>query len=90
VALVKRIAALAGDRLCSAGMRVFINGHLAATRLISDAQHRPLPVWQGCHMLRQAELFLLMTDKPGSFDGRYFGTVTRDAIKGTLRPVWLP
>jgi conjugative transfer signal peptidase TraF len=90
VPLVKRIAALAGDQVCNAGRRVSINGQMVATRLPADAHHRPLPAWHGCHELGRDEVFLLMTERPGSFDGRYFGTVRRGAITGTLRPIWLP
>lgn len=90
VPLIKRIAALPHDRICGSGKRISINGQVIAVRLATDARHRPLPTWQGCLGLGNSEIFLLSTDKPGSFDGRYFGLVKRSAVKGRLRPLWLP
>ena len=90
VSLIKRIAALGGDTVCNINERVFIDGRWVAMRLASDGRHRPLPAWHGCHFLRRSEIFLLTAEVPGSFDGRYFGTIAASAIKGKLRPLWLP
>ncbi|GAA0547571.1 conjugative transfer signal peptidase TraF [Rhizomicrobium palustre] len=89
VPLVKCIAALAGDKICADGNRIVINGHIAALRQERDASHRPLPHWSGCQILRPDEVFLLMADVPSSFDGRYFGPVSRHAVLGKLRPLWI-
>jgi type IV secretory pathway protease TraF len=59
-------------------------------RRTSDSQGRPLPDWQGCRLLGMSAVFLLMPDVASSFDGRYFGPVSRSAILGKLRPLWLP
>jgi len=88
VPLVKRIAALSGDTVCSTGARITINGDFVATRLAMDADGRPLPVWQGCQRLQHGDVFLLMRAVPDSFDGRYFGLIKHSAILGTLRPIW--
>ena len=88
VPLVKRIAALADDTVCSFGNRIIINGNPVATRLSADTQGRPLPSWHGCYRLKRDQAFLLMAYVPDSFDGRYFGPVRRAAILGTLRPLW--
>jgi type IV secretory pathway protease TraF len=45
-----------------------------------------MPRWQGCIRLRSGQYFLLMTDSPASFDGRYFGISTASDIIG---PAWL-
>ena len=76
VPLVKRVAAVAGDRVCAAGSRVSINGRRVATRQKSDAAGRPMPWWTGCRRLDQGEYLLLM-DRADSFDGRYFGVTQR-------------
>jgi conjugative transfer signal peptidase TraF len=89
VPLVKRIAALSGDDVCSFGQRIFINGNPVATRLSTDTQGRPLPSWQGYYRLTRNQVFLLMPYVPDSFDGRYFGPVRRAAILGILRPLWV-
>lgn len=88
VPLVKRIAALSGDTVCSYGKRITIDGNTVATRLSADTQGRPLPRWRGCRRLARDQVFLLMAHVPDSFDGRYFGLVRRSAIHGILRPLW--
>lgn len=88
VPLVKRVAALTGDTVCSEHAQVTINGVVAATELSVDSNGRSLPHWYGCLPLRQDEVFLLMAGSPDSFDGRYFGPVATRAIVGKLLPLW--
>ena len=88
VPLVKRVAAAAGDEVCAAGARVTVNGRLAARRLDRDSAGRPMPQWSGCAQLGSAEYFLLMTDSPASFDGRYFGVTGAGDIVGKARLLW--
>lgn len=87
VPLVKRVAARAGDRVCTSGRRVLINGRPIAERLAVDRAGRPMPWWKGCTVLAAGTLFLLMDD-PASFDGRYFGLTTRGDIVGRARLIW--
>ena len=88
VLLVKRIAALSGDRVCALENRVIIDGRVVALRREWDGRHRVLPRWQGCRTLGGNDVFLLMADVPASFDGRYFGAVSRGAVLGKLKPLW--
>ena len=88
VPLVKRIAAMPGDTVCSVGEDISINGTVVAKRLAMDGQGRPMPSWNGCRMLGSNEVFLLMASVPDSFDGRYFGSIGADRIVGRLVPVW--
>lgn len=87
VPLVKRVAAVASDRVCARGRVVRVNGRWAASRRRFDRQGRALPWWQGCRTLRSGELFLLM-DHPASFDGRYFGPIARADVIGRARRLW--
>jgi len=89
VPLVKRVAALSGDRVCSEGRSIHINGMAVAVALAADRAGRPLAAWRGCRMLGPSEIFLLMADVIDSFDSRYFGPITTDAVIGKLVPVWL-
>jgi conjugative transfer signal peptidase TraF len=89
VPLVKYVAALMGDRVCADGLRVTINGREAAIRLPWDSAGRPLPVWRGCKTLDGDAVFLLNGSVLQSFDGRYFGAVSRQNIIGKLRPLWI-
>jgi len=88
VPIIKRIAALAGDRVCAHGSDVTINGQLRAVRFSSDGQGRPLPNWEGCRTLSPCDVFLLNGDILHSFDGRYFGLTTRTTIVGKLVALW--
>lgn len=89
VPLVKRIAAVSGDRVCAVRDVISINSRLVAIRRRHDAQRRSMPWWTGCLTLRRGTVFLLMTEAAGSFDGRYFGpTGSRDLI-GKATPLWV-
>lgn len=88
VPLVKRVAAVAGDEICALGKEVFINGAWVVERSVADAKGRPMPRWSGCVRLRGRQLFLLMPDKPGSFDGRYFGVTEGGLVVGKTRLLW--
>lgn len=88
VPVVKHVAALSGDTVCSRGMTITINGRPAAERLASDIRGRSVPAWRGCRLLRQDQVFLLNATVPDSFDGRYFGPVERSAIVGKLVAIW--
>ncbi len=88
VPLVKRIAAMAGNTVCTRGRDIFIDGRFAAVRLAVDGQSRPLPAWSGCRVLDHSEILLLMEGVRTSFDGRYFGPTNISQIVGHLDSVW--
>lgn len=88
VPLVKRIAARDGDDVCAIGATLFINGRPVAERLDADRRGRVLPWWEGCEMLRDGRVLLLM-ERADSFDGRYFGPIDEDQIIGKATPLWL-
>jgi conjugative transfer signal peptidase TraF len=85
-ALIKPVAALAGDRVCRSGAAITINGRLAALAQPADKSGRGLPKWEGCKTLIEGEVFLL-SSKEGSFDGRYFGVTPRSAVIANAVPV---
>jgi len=88
VPLVKRIAAAAGNTVCSEGSTIHIDGKSVAKRLAKDAQYRTLPFWEGCRRLKAGEEFLLMRGVRDSFDGRYFGVTPIAHNLGKLVPLW--
>ncbi len=88
VPLTKRIVAVSGDTVCGNHNLVLINGRIAAIQLVADPQGRPLPPWTGCRVLAADDVFLLMPEVWDSFDGRYFGPISRSAILGKLVPLW--
>ncbi len=86
VPLLKTVAAMAPQRVCMQGNQVRIDGFVVARRLRWDRQGRPLPTWQTCRRLVSDELFLLSSN-PASFDSRYFGPVSVDAVIGRAQPL---
>ena len=89
VALVKRVAAVAGAHVCRSGPQVIINGRRAATALVHDHLGRALPAWRGCETLGRGQLFVLNA-APASLDGRYFGPTPVTAVVGRALPIWAP
>ncbi|MEO1168748.1 MAG: S26 family signal peptidase [Pseudomonadota bacterium] len=87
VPIVKRIAALPGDRICAFGRLVFVNYERVATRRSHDRAGRKLPWWRGCMRVRDGASLLLM-DHPDSFDGRYFGPTSRGDLIGKASLIW--
>lgn len=88
VPLVKFVMAMAGARICRQGDLVTINAHEVGDALPRDSRGRPLPRWDGCHVLTGGEVFLFNGDVRGSFDGRYFGPTPAADIIGKARPLW--
>jgi conjugative transfer signal peptidase TraF len=86
--LLKRIAAVRGQRVCRFGHGVTIDGEFAGVAQARDRLGRPLPVWAGCRTLRVGELFVMNPAASGSFDGRYFGPLRLDTVIGRATPVW--
>lgn len=89
VPLVKRVVGMAGDRICAVDRVVTLNGRPVAIRRAADAEGRDLSAWQGCIRLGSGMVFLLMTDTPNSFDGRYFGPTLAQDVIGKATPLWL-
>jgi conjugative transfer signal peptidase TraF len=88
VPLIKHVAALPGDHICTIGRAILIGGSVAARRLKRDSKGRQMPAWDGCQLLSPAEVFLLNPDMADSFDGRYFGPTRLDQVIGRLVPFW--
>ena len=84
--LLKQIAGLPGDEICRSGVDVSINGKPVATAREGDSMGRALPVWQGCVLLDEEQVFLL-APHPDSLDGRYFGVLQRSDLVGVARPL---
>ncbi|RKQ89604.1 S26 family signal peptidase [Maricaulis maris] len=87
VPLLKHIAALPGQRVCRDGAAVSVDDISVAQAQPSDRFGRDLPVWQGCHIVAETELFLLNPRHPDSLDGRYFGALPADAVIGRAVPI---
>jgi conjugative transfer signal peptidase TraF len=88
IPLLKRIAAMAPQQVCSDGTTVSINGITVAVVRSTDGQGLALPRWQQCRPLLDGELFLLSNTHPASFDSRYFGPIAASDVIGRAHPIW--
>lgn len=88
VPLLKRIGAMAPQRVCVSDRSVRIDGVSVAATLSIDGAGRPLLAWPQCRRLRAGELFLLSMTNPASFDSRYFGPVQLSSVIGEAQPIW--
>ncbi|MDF0542767.1 S26 family signal peptidase [Sphingobium sp. H39-3-25] len=88
VPLLKRIAAVSGQRVCRFAHGITIDGTYVGAARARDRLGRPLPVWAGCHVLQSGELFVMNPAAPDSFDGRYFGVLRKADVIGRATPVW--
>jgi len=85
---LKRIGAVADQFACGQDGALYLDGKLAAHARTLDGVGRPLAPWTGCRRLEADELLLLNPSSAGSFDSRYFGPLSRDAVLGRAIPLW--
>ncbi len=88
IPLLKEVAARPGDTVCRQGLAITINSDRAGMARAADSLGRALPVWQGCLTIETDEIFVMNRRASGSFDGRYFGVISRDHVLGRASPVW--
>lgn len=88
VPLLKRVAALPGQRVCRTGLAITVDGVAMGNALDRDRRGRPLPVWQGCRLVANGELFLMNWKVRDSLDGRYFGPLPATAVIGRATPLY--
>ncbi|HMS20057.1 S26 family signal peptidase [uncultured Sphingorhabdus sp.] len=88
VPLLKRVAAVSGQRVCRFAHGITIDGELVGIARSFDRRGRPLPAWSGCRRLGSGELFVMNPAAPDSFDGRYFGVLHMADVIGRATPLW--
>jgi type IV secretory pathway protease TraF len=88
IPLLKRVLALAGQTVCRDQLAVTVDKIEMGVAGEYDRSGRPLPSWQGCHVIADGEVFLMNWQSADSFDGRYFGALPTSAIIGTAEPLW--
>ncbi len=89
IPLLKHVAALGGQTVCRFAYVVTVDGRAVAMARARDTRGRPLPRWQGCRTLRAGQVFLLNSEIPDSFDGRYFGVLSANTITARAERLWL-
>jgi conjugative transfer signal peptidase TraF len=89
VPLIKRILALPGQSVCRTDLLISVDGVNIGAARERDRRGRVLPVWQGCRIIGEGEVFLMNWDEPASLDSRYFGSIPSSAIIGRAEPLWI-
>ena len=88
VPLLKRVVGLPGQRVCRLRSAITVDGVEMGDALDRDRIGRALPVWQGCRVIADSQLFLMNIDVPDSLDGRYFGPIPASSVIGRALPLW--
>jgi conjugative transfer signal peptidase TraF len=88
IPLLKRVLALPGQTVCRDQLSITIDKTWVGEARERDSQGRPLPIWQGCHVVADGEVFLMNWQSADSLDGRYFGALPMSAIIGKAEPLW--
>lgn len=88
IPLLKHVAAAGGDKVCSDGKAVAVNDQFIGSVMTRLPNGRPLPVWKGCQVLLDDQVFPIATGIPDSFDGRAYGPIKTADVIGVFWPVW--
>ena len=88
IPMLKRVLALPGQMVCRDDLTITVDGTRVGEARERDSRGRPLPVWQGCHVVGEDEVFLMNWQSGGSLDGRYFGSLPTAAIVGRAEPLF--
>jgi type IV secretory pathway protease TraF len=86
-ALLKPVAAVAGEAVCSVGGELFIHGVWYGPIFV-EAQGKPLPHIDGCQIVPAGAVFLA-SPQPRSLDGRYFGMTPMTTLTARAVPLLL-
>lgn len=89
IPLLKRVQALPGQTVCRDGLAITVDQIWVGEARERDSDDRPLPIWRGCRVIADDEVFLMNLRSADSFDGRYFGVLPASAIIGRAKPVWI-
>lgn len=88
VPMLKRVLALPGQTVCRTGLKITVDGIDAGEAHDRDGRGRPLPVWHGCQIIADGDVFVMNWQSADSLDSRYFGPLPVSAVIGKAVPVW--
>ena len=88
VPMLKRVLALPGQTVCRNGLKIAVDGVDVGAARERDGRNRPLPVWHGCRVIADGDVFVMNWQSANSLDGRYFGPLPDSAVIGRAVPVW--
>lgn len=85
--LIKKVAAVEGDSVCNREGKLTINDSFVAIAQKEDGEGRAIPTFRGCFQVGSEYFLPLSSHIPNSFDGRYFGAVSKDDLLGRAVPL---
>jgi conjugative transfer signal peptidase TraF len=88
VPMLKRVLALPGQTVCRKGLTIAVDGIDVGEARERDGRGRRLPVWHGCRVIAEGDVFVMNWQFTDSLDGRYFGSLPASAVIGRAVPVW--
>jgi conjugative transfer signal peptidase TraF len=88
VPMLKRVLALPGQTVCRKGLTIAVDGIDVGQAQQHDGRGRPLPVWHGCRVIADGDVFVMNWQSSDSLDSRYFGPIPASAVIGAAVPVW--
>ena len=88
VPMLKRVLALSGQTVCREGLTIAVDGIDVGEARERDGRGRRLPVWHGCRVIADGDVFVMNWQSTDSLDGRYFGSLPASAVIGRAVPVW--
>jgi conjugative transfer signal peptidase TraF len=88
IPMLKRVLALPGQTVCRNGVDIVLDGVHVGEARERDGRNRPLPVWHGCRVIADGDVFVMNWQSADSLDSRYFGPLPASAVIGRAVPVW--
>jgi conjugative transfer signal peptidase TraF len=88
VALLKRVLALPGQTVCRNRLTIAVDGIDVGKAQERDRRGRLLPVWHGCRVIADGDVFVMNWQSADSLDSRYFGPLPASTVIGRATPVW--
>lgn len=88
IPMLKRVLALPGQTVCRSGRTISVDQIDMGEARERDSRGRPLPIWHGCRVVGDGEVFLMNWRSRDSLDGRYFGPIAASSVIGRAFPVW--
>lgn len=90
--MMKKIVAARGDTVSTTKAGIVINHKILAfsSPKFVDGAHRTLHPWQvTLYTLKKNELLTMTDQDEWSFDGRYYGLIKTNQVKGMITPIWV-
>ncbi len=89
VPLLKHVLAFPGQTVCRIGLTITVDSVAVGDARERDSRGRALPLWQGCRVVAEGDVFLMNRQSADSFDGRYFGPLPVASVVGRAKRLWI-